>query len=183
MDVGHVEDSHLVWSPSAPVTGPASGEHHGLLSTVVTLEPVPSSTAGEVLTLQRAAGVSQAQTYGDVRLPPLTQSLDELRSELVDSRCLGEWTGRRLVGAVRTREDGELHVGRLVVAPDQQGLGIGSRLLVEVAAGTSCSRATLFTGSRSEGNLRLYHRRGYVEFGWDELRPGLEIVHLVKELR
>ncbi|MGY1837984.1 MULTISPECIES: GNAT family N-acetyltransferase [unclassified Modestobacter] len=149
----------------------------------VTVGPLPSSATGELLTLQRAAYVSEAQLYDDVRLPALTQTLDELTVELAASACVAAWSGARLVGAVRTREDSRLlHVGRLVVAPDQQGLGIGSRLLVAAEAGTSCARATLFTGSRSEANLRLYRRHGYAETRREELRPGLEIVHLGKDL-
>ena len=35
--------------------------------------------AGEVLTLQRAAFVSEALIYGDPDMPPLTQSLEELQ--------------------------------------------------------------------------------------------------------
>ncbi|MQA36157.1 GNAT family N-acetyltransferase [Modestobacter roseus] len=143
-----------------------------------------ASAAGELLTLQRAAYVSEAQLYDDVRLPALTQTLDELTSELAVSTCLAAWSGHRLVGAVRTRDvEGVLHVGRLVVAPDLQGLGIGSRLLAAAEAATHCRSATLFTGWRSEANLRLYRRHGYVEERREELRPGLEIVHLVKELR
>ena len=38
--------------------------------------------AGELLTLQRAAYVTEAQTHDDPGLPPLRQTLEELRSEL-----------------------------------------------------------------------------------------------------
>jgi GNAT superfamily N-acetyltransferase len=89
-----------------------------------------------------------------------------------------------LVGAVRSRErDGVLHVGRLVVAPDRQGQGIGTRLLLAAEQATALPRATLFTGARSSANLRLYRRHGYVESARDQVRPGLELVHLTKELR
>lgn len=90
------------------------------------MPPVPSielgelgpHAVGELLTLQRAAYVTEAQLYDDVRLPALVQTLDELVEELGTSRCLAAFDGARLVGAVRTRErDGGLHVGRLVVAP------------------------------------------------------------------
>lgn len=36
--------------------------------------------AGELLTLQRAAYVSEARIYGGPELPPLVQSLDERRT-------------------------------------------------------------------------------------------------------
>lgn len=85
------------------------------------------AAAGELLTLQRAAYVTEAQLYDDVRLPALVQTLEDLVGELAESTCLAAVAGTRLVGAVRTRErDGVLHVGRLVVAPDLQGQGIGT---------------------------------------------------------
>jgi GNAT superfamily N-acetyltransferase len=149
----------------------------------VHLTPLPPSAVGELLTLQRAAYVSEAQLYDDVRLPALVQTLDELGTELVGASCLGAWDGARLVGSVRSRErDGVLHVGRLVVAPDRQGQGIGSRLLTAAERTTSLPRATLFTGARSAANLRLYRRHGYLDAAQETVRPGLELVHLVKEL-
>jgi GNAT superfamily N-acetyltransferase len=150
----------------------------------VHLTALPPGAAGELLTLQRAAYVTEAQLYDDVRLPPLVQTLDELVGELATSTCLAAVAGTRLVGAVRSRErDGVLHVGRLVVAPDRQGQGIGTRLLLAAEQATALPRATLFTGARSSANLRLFRRHGYVESARDQVRPGLELVHLTKKLR
>ena len=150
----------------------------------VDLVPLPPGAAGELLTLQRAAYVTEAQLYDDVRLPALVQTLDDLVHELAASTCVAAVAGARLVGAVRTRErDGVLHIGRLVVAPDRQGQGIGTRLLLAAEQATGLPRATLFTGARSTANLRLYRRHGYVERSREQVRPGLELVHLVKELR
>jgi GNAT superfamily N-acetyltransferase len=150
----------------------------------IDLAPLPPSAAGELLTLQRAAYVTEAQLYDDPRLPALVQTLDELGAELRGATCLGAWEGSRLVGSVRTRErDGVLHVGRLVVAPDLRGRGTGTRLLRAAEAGTRLPRATLFTGHRSAANLRLYGRLGYVESHREALQPGVELVHMVKELR
>ena len=85
----------------------------------VALRPLGSAQVGELLTLQRAAYVSEALLYADPRLPALVQTLDELADELAVSTSLGAWSGARLVGAVRSREDGGVpHIGRLVVAPD-----------------------------------------------------------------
>jgi len=150
----------------------------------IQLGALPPTAAGELLTLQRAAYVTEAQRYDDVRLPALVQTLDELADELPRSACLAALAGSRLVGAVRTRErDGVLHVGRLVVVPDLQGQGIGTRLLLAAEGTTPLARATLFTAARSTANLRLYRRHGYVHAHRETVRPGLELVHLVKALR
>ena len=150
----------------------------------IEIGPLPPGAAGELLTLQRAAYVTEAQLYDDVRLPALVQTLDELIDELATSTCLAAVAGSRLVGAVRARErDGVLHVGRLAVVPDLQGRGIGTWLLRAAEQATCLPRAALFTGARSAANLRLYRRHGYVQTTREQVRPGLELVHLVKELR
>jgi hypothetical protein len=80
--------------------------------------------AGEVLTVQRAAYLSEAQRYGDPFLPPLTQPLDDLVDEIRAGRRLVALLGQRVVASVRGLEsEGILHIGRLAVAPDQQGGG------------------------------------------------------------
>ena len=128
------------------------------------IAPARVEDAGELLTLQRAAYVTEAQLYDDLRLPALVQTLAELRAELAAGGGVVAREGPRLVGAVRLRFDGDVvHVGRLTVAPDRQGEGIGGRLLAAAEAAAPARRAALFTGHRSEANLRLYRRCGYVE--------------------
>ena len=145
--------------------------------------PASVEDAGELLTLQRAAYVTEAQLYDDLRLPALVQTLAELRAELAAGGGVVDREGARLVGAVRLRLDGDvLHVGRLTVAPDRQGEGIGTRLLAAAEAAAPARRAALFTGHRSKANLRLYRRCGYVEMRREPVHDGLTLVHLEKEL-
>jgi GNAT superfamily N-acetyltransferase len=152
----------------------------------VAVRDIRVEDAGEVLTLQRAAFVQEALIYGTPNMPPLTQTLDELVHELHDNLGRVAVVGTRLVGAVRARLDGPLLlVGRLVIAPDQQGNGIGSRLLTAVeerGREAGASEAELFTGSLSEANLRLYEREGYVETERVAGDDGIEQVFLRKRL-
>ena len=154
--------------PDRPLIGPASPDD-----------------VGEILTLQRAAYVTEARLYADAELPALVQTEAELAAELAGCTVLTATRDRRIVGAVRGRAvDGVLHVGRLTVAPDQQGRGIGTALLtaVEEAAGPEVRRAALFTGHLSTANLRLYGRLGYREERRERLSPRVELVHLGKPL-
>lgn len=52
------------------------------MGTDLQFRDIHPADAGEVLTLQRAAFVQEALIYGTPDMPPLTQSLDELRGEL-----------------------------------------------------------------------------------------------------
>lgn len=148
--------------------------------------PLQVKHAGEVLTLQRAAYVAEARHYRDLDLPPLTQTLEELHAELerADVLGLGVWDHGRLVASVRLRVDGAVaHLGRLVVAPDRQGEGIGSDLLVacERVLPPAVGEVRLFTGADSDATLRLYERHGYVR-QYATPAGTYEIVHLTKRL-
>jgi ribosomal protein S18 acetylase RimI-like enzyme len=147
------------------------------------ISPVQPADVGEVLTLQRAAYITEAQLYGDALLPALTQTYEELGAELRSSLALKAAIGHRMVGACRARLDGSvLHIGRLTVAPDLQGRGIGTRLLtaIEREVAGKVDRYTLFPGHLSLANIRLYERHGYTEVRREELKPGVVLVHLEK---
>ena len=138
--------------------------------------------AAAILALQKLAYQSEARLYDDWKLPPLTQSLDSLRAEFDSSRVLKALDGETLVGSVRARgTSGICHIGRLIVAPGLQGRGIGTRLMRAVEAEfPDVDRFELFTGSRSEANLRLYERLGYRRSREQVLSPAVTLVFLEK---
>jgi GNAT superfamily N-acetyltransferase len=152
----------------------------------VTIRPVSDEDAGELLTLRRAAFVTEAQQYGDPNIPPLTQTMEELRSDLAADGVvtLGAWRGHRLVGSVRVLlEPGKATLGRLAVAPDQQGHGIGTQLLLAIPPylpeGTD--ELWVFTGRDSVHNLALYEKHGY-SHQHDETAGSLTYAYLRKIL-
>jgi SAM-dependent methyltransferase/GNAT superfamily N-acetyltransferase len=141
--------------------------------------------AGEILTLQRAAYITEAQAHGDLTMPPLTQTLDQLRAELADPQVTA-WGIRadgRLVASARVRlvDPVTAEVGRLTVAPDRQGNGLGTTLLVaaEGRLPVAVTLVRLFTGEHSQANLRLYQRLGYQETERTPAGP-YYLVHLAK---
>ena len=150
----------------------------------VVLSPIQPSDAGEVLTIQRAAFVSEALIYGSAEMPPLVQTLEELEAEL---RVADGWVARigpRIVGAIRTREsNGVLLIGRIVIAPDVQGSGVGGMLLAAAEEHSGAAEAELFTGSLSEANIRLYERFGYEKTETIDQGDGTAQVFLRKRLR
>jgi ribosomal protein S18 acetylase RimI-like enzyme len=140
--------------------------------------------AGEVLTLQRAAFVTEAQAHRDLDIPPLTQTLADLRAELGE-RCCHGWGIReagRLVACVRAHLSGDTaELTRLAVAPDRQGHGIGTRLLLatEDLLPPQVRTIGLATGQHSHANLRLYRRHGYRQTHTTQAGAYL-LVHLAK---
>jgi tRNA (guanine37-N1)-methyltransferase len=142
------------------------------------------SDAGELLTLQLACWVREAQANETLDIPPLREDLAAVQA------WLGTWTtfvvrsGTRLVAAVRGRLEGDTwEVGRLMVAPDLRGRGLGRWLLghVESAAPAEARRVSLVTGARSEANLRMCKKAGY---RFDRVQPDdTGVVRLSKPVR
>ncbi|WP_370019043.1 GNAT family N-acetyltransferase [Planotetraspora sp. GP83] len=150
---------------------------------VVGIERALPGDAGEILTLQRAAYVTEAQLYGDPFIGPLVESLDQVRDVVETGVVLKAMAGPRIVGSVRGRLSGSTClVGRLVVAPDRQGQGIGGALLAALhEAVPEATAFDLFTGHLSGGNLRLYRRLGYRETSRERLQDHLTLVHLRRD--
>src|SRR5688500_16270688 len=97
------------------------------------LRPYADADAPELLALQRRCWVAEAIANATLAIPPLHEDLDDVR------RWAREWTtvvgrlGPRLVTAARGRRVGEdWEVGRLMVAPDLAGRGVGRWLLASV---------------------------------------------------
>lgn len=138
--------------------------------------------AEAILTLQKLSYQSEAVLYNDWSIPPLTQTIDSLREEFPISVILKATVGERIVGSVRARlADDTCAIGRLFVHPEFQGQGIGSRLLLAVEHScNSAAKFELFTGSKSEDNIRLYQRAGYCITRTQLLSPTLSITFLEK---
>lgn len=120
--------------------------------------------APEVTVLQRCCWVDEALANDPRTVPALHESVEQVRDWLADWHAVGLWRDGRLLGMVRPRRvDAEWHVGRLGVAPDLRGRGLGRWLLrkAEAAADPSCRRIVLSTGAGSRDNIALYRSEGY----------------------
>ncbi|MEV6040178.1 GNAT family N-acetyltransferase [Nonomuraea sp. NPDC052116] len=144
------------------------------------IERATTADAGEILTLQRAAYVSEAQLYGDPYIPPLIESLEQVRKVIEGAVVLKALDAGRVIGAVRGQVSGTTClVGRLVVAPDHQGRGIGTALLTALHEAVPEAEAfDLFTGHLSGANLKLYRRLGYRETSRERMDDHLTLIHL-----
>ena len=141
-----------------------------------TITPATPDDAAEVLVLQRCCWVTEALANDTLEIPALHEELEDVIDWIGTA-----WVARdagRLVGGVRASFDGGAwHVGRLMVARDRRGEGLGARLLrhAEEQAPDAADRFALFTGARSDRNLAMYERAGYRRTAADGV-----VVHLEK---
>ncbi|MBD0268847.1 MAG: GNAT family N-acetyltransferase [Cyanobacteria bacterium Co-bin8] len=135
-----------------------------------------------LLELQKLAYQSEALLYNDFNIPPLAQSLDEMRSDITSKVFLKASIKGKITGSVRGYQEGNsCFIGRLIVHPDFQGQGIGTALMVQIE---SCfdqvQHFQLFTGHKSERNIHLYERLGYKIFKKQKINKNLSLVFMEK---
>ncbi|MFD9891768.1 GNAT family N-acetyltransferase [Amycolatopsis sp. NPDC059027] len=139
------------------------------------IAPLLPGECPELLVLQRCCWVQEAIANDTLAIPALHETLDDVRDW---TRTWSTWRvrqGPRMIAAARARLDGRTwELGRLMVAPDLAGRGLGRWLLsyVENQAPADARRFTLFTGHRSIRNLELYQRAGYRPADMDHPAPG-----------
>lgn len=143
----------------------------------VSMEELP-----EILALQYLAYQSEAKLCNCSKIPPLTQTLKDLQQEFVLGVFLKAVDAQGvIVGSVRAYvEQGTLYIGKLMVKPELQGQGIGSRLLAEIEKIMPQPRYELFTSGKSLQNIKLYERLGYKYFKEQVILPELKLIYLQK---
>jgi ribosomal protein S18 acetylase RimI-like enzyme len=152
----------------------------------VTISAAAEQDAEQIFRLQYLCFQSEAALYGNYRIDPLVQSLDSVRAEVAADCVFVARLGEEVVGSVRghVTEDGSAAIGKLCVHPRLQGHGIGARLLRAAESALAEERGAtsfrLFTGHRSEGNLRLYRKVGYQTVGTSEGADGVPMIVLEK---
>ncbi len=139
---------------------------------------------GEILALQKLAYRSEAAIYGP-DIPPLRQTIDEIRAEAHDGRILKLVVDGRIVGFVRGRErEGSCLVGKLIVNPDSQRRGHGSALLRAIeAVFPNAPGSNSLPATAAPPNLRLYEKTGYKVFRRERITANLTFVFLEKQKR
>jgi ribosomal protein S18 acetylase RimI-like enzyme len=146
------------------------------------IEPANISDAAEILALQKLAYFGEAEIYSEFGIPPLTQTFAEILADF--DRCVFLKTSAddKIIGSVRAYPQfGTCFIGRLIVHPDYQNRGIGTRLMHEIEQQfAGAERYELFTGHLSERNLHLYHKLGYQPFRTERVTDSLSLIYLEK---
>lgn len=139
----------------------------------------------EILKLQYLAYQSEARLFGDMDIPPLKQTLEEVYEEFekgIVLKAVDEEGG--IIGSVRAyQEEGTVYIGKLMVHPNMQKRGIGTKLLLEMEKEYPNQRYELFTSTKSISNIRLYEKLGYEIFKEEAVTQELQFVYLQKVRR
>jgi len=148
----------------------------------ITITKASIEDAEEVLALQKLAFKSVGEMYNDYTIAPLVQTLEEMRAQYKTHIILKAIASGLIIGSARGYlEKDTCYIGRLIVHPDYENRGIGSRLMKALETEFKQAKSfELFTGHRNERNLYLYNKLGYKIFKSVPESDNLTIVYMEK---
>ena len=148
----------------------------------VTIKKAEKSELRQILELQYLAYKSEAKLHDDFSIPPLKQTLEEVEQEFakcVFLKAIDE--NGVIVGSVRAYDDDSTaYIGKLIVRPEMQSQGIGTKLVAAIEHEYLNMRYELFTGYKSVKNIRLYEYLGYVKFKEQKVSDKLTLMFFEK---
>ena len=149
---------------------------------MILIEKAQKEDLREILDLQYLAYQSEAKLFGDMEIPPLKQTIEEVYDEFEKGIILKAVDENGIIiGSVRAYQDGgTVYIGKLMVHPEMQKKGIGTKLLLEIENEYPNQRYELFTSTKSISNIRLYERLGYKIFKEEAVSQELQCVYLQK---
>jgi ribosomal protein S18 acetylase RimI-like enzyme len=152
-----------------------------MIASDIIIEEAKIEDAEEILALQKLAYLSEAEIYHDYTIPPLTQTPENICQDFEASLILKATADGAIVGSVRGQNNDGCYIGRLMVRPDCQNKGLGTRLMQAIEAEfPQAERFWLMTGSKSQRNIHLYQKLGYKVYNSERVNEKLMIVYLEK---
>jgi len=148
----------------------------------VSLRRAEPADASAVRELTRAAYAKWVPVIGCEPLPMTADYDQAVRQHLIDLYEEGGELHALIEMVVGT---GHLYIENIAVRPDQQGKGIGDRLLRHaevVAASMDIPEVQLLTNVAFVSNITFYSKRGYQEYDRREILPGRNAVFMRKFL-
>ena len=95
---------------------------------MISIEKAQKEDLKEILKLQHLAYQSEAKLFGDMDIPPLKQTIEEVDEEFEKGTFLKvvDDSGA-IIGSVRAyEENGTIYIGKVMVHPKMQKQGIGT---------------------------------------------------------
>jgi ribosomal protein S18 acetylase RimI-like enzyme len=140
----------------------------------------------QILELQKECYQTEAELHNDYNIPPLTQSIVSINEEIDEGVLfLKGIIDGQLVGSVRGQiKSDTAYLGRLIVKDEFQNKGFGQALMSKIENDLNkCNRYELFTGHKSEKNIKLYQKLGYNEIKRQHINDNLTLVYLEKTIQ
>ncbi len=136
----------------------------------------------EILALQYLAYQSEARLFGSMDIPPLKQTIEEVCDEYEKGTILKAVDDAgTIIGSVRAyQENRTVYIGKLMVHPNMQKQGLGTKLLLAIEQEYPNQKYELFTSTKSISNIRLYEKLGYKIFKEETVSEELQFVYLQK---
>ena len=135
-----------------------------------------------ILELQKLCYQENAERYHDYKIPPLMQTIDELKDEFKSCLILKVMDDSKIIGSIRAYEKTDVcYIGRVIVHPDFQNKGIGKKMMMEIENRfPSSAKFELFTGFKDEKNIYFYSKLGYTIFKEESLGAKVKLVYFEK---
>lgn len=136
----------------------------------------------EILALQYLAYQSEARLFGSMDIPPLKQTIEEVCDEYEKGTILKAVDDAgTIIGSVRAyQENRTVYIGKLMVHPNMQKQGLGTKLLLAIEQEYPNQKYEVFTSTKSISNIRLYEKLGYKIFKEETVSEELQFVYLQK---
>jgi ribosomal protein S18 acetylase RimI-like enzyme len=136
----------------------------------------------DILALQKLSYQSEARLVDDFSIPPLMQTLTGIEDDYKSGVILKVVEENRIIGSVRAAKNGDtVYISKLIVHPDFQNRGIGTKLLLSVENWLPSVRYELFTSNLSVKILSIYQKNGYSEFNRKKFSDKFDFVYLYKQ--
>jgi ribosomal protein S18 acetylase RimI-like enzyme len=150
---------------------------------VITIKRASVSDAEEILALQKLAFQNETNVYPLSTIPPLTQTLEEIKAKFKVKTFFKAISDGKIVGSIRAYREGNIcYPEKLIVHPSFWNLGIGTKLMQEMEKYYigRVAKFRISTDPKNERNMRLYQKFGYRIFKTRKISDSESFVYLEK---
>lgn len=147
------------------------------------LRRATAADAANVRTLTRSAYAKWVPLIGREPIPMTADYDRAVVDHIID---LWEERGQLLALIEVVQASDHLSIENIAVRPDQQGKGLGSKLLdhaERLALSSGLNEIRLYTNAAFTSNLAFYSRRGYREYQRGSLLPGSVTIFMRKRIK
>lgn len=137
--------------------------------------------AEEIVRLQKASYIIEAELISFMQIPPLLESTEDIINS--DEVYYGYYVENKLAGMISyVLENAELDICKVAVHPDFFKRGIATELLKHIEQTPDIKRITVSTGLKNDPAVKLYISQGFAKIAEIEVVEGLWIAKFEKYL-